>query len=272
MIAEARWIPGDVPLEGPSTARIYDYWLGGYHNFEADRKIGQAMADVYPDIRLTAQVNRAFLRRAVSFLVGQGIEQILDLGSGIPTVGNVHQVAQAINPEVRVVYVDIDPVAVAHSTAMLEDNPLAMAVRADVREPEVVLDNAKVRELLDLDKPLAILMVAVLHYVQDYEEARRAVHVLRESSAEGSYLTIAHVVEGFEAPGQVKLRELFGQASRPVRRSRAKIEGLFEGYELVEPGLVYAPLWRPEGPDDTFLNEPERAFTLAGVGRLWGGA
>jgi hypothetical protein len=264
---EQHWIPGDVSLERPSTARIYDFWLGGYHNFEADRKIGQAMADVYPDIRLTAQVNRAFLRRAVRFLVEQGIEQILDLGSGIPTVGNVHQVAQAINPNVRVAYVDIDPVAVAHSRAMLADNPLAVAILADVREPEVVLDNAEVRALLDWKEPLAVLMVAVLHYVHDDEEARRAVKVLREASAAGSYLVIAHVTEGYEAPGQVKLRQLFGQASKAVRRSRAKVEGFFEGYEIVDPGLVYAPLWRPDGPDDTFLDEPERAFALAGVGR-----
>ena len=133
------WIPEGIPLDRSSAARIYDFLLGGGHNFEADRRIAARMLEVYPEMRLAVQLNRAFLRRAVHFLVEQGIEQILDLGSGIPTVGNVHQVAQAANPVTRVVYVDIDPVAVAYSKAMLKGNARATAIRADLRYPEAIL-------------------------------------------------------------------------------------------------------------------------------------
>jgi hypothetical protein len=261
------WIPEDVPLDRPSAARIYDFLLGGFHNFEADRRIAARMLEVYPEMRLVAQVNRAFLRRAVHFLVEQGIEQILDLGSGIPTVGNVHQVAQAANPITRVVYVDIDPVAVAHSKAMLKGHARATAIRADVRYPEAILSHSEVQSMLDFDQPLGLLLVAILHYVVDDEEAGNVVRTIGDAMVPGSYMALAHSTTGFEAPDQKRLRELFGQASAVVRRSRAQIDQFFGGFELVEPGLVYTPLWRPEGPDDLYLDQPERSFMLAGVAR-----
>ncbi len=259
------WVPERLPLDRPSAARVYDYMLGGYHNFEVDRKVADQMAAVFPEVRLGAMANRAFLRRAVRFLIEQGVEQILDLGSGIPTVGNVHEVAEAVNPATRVVYVDIDPIAVAHSRAMLRDNPRATAIRADVREPQLILDDPEVRSLIDFERPMGLLLVAILHYVIDDTEAYEIMRTFRDVMVPGSYCAIAH--SSGESPGHIRLRELFSKASPTLSRTPAQILKLFDGFELVEPGLVQTPLWRPEGPDDIFLDQPEKAFTLAGVAR-----
>lgn len=254
-------------MERPSAARIYDYLLGGFHNFEVDRAVADRMLQVNPDLGVAAQVNRAFLRRAVRFLAGQGIEQFLDLGSGIPTVGNVHQVAQSANPAARVVYVDIDPIAVRHSLSLLEDNNQATALLADIREPDAILAHPDVTDLLDFGRPVGLLAVTVLHYVEDDGEAYEAMSILRDSLAPGSYLCVAHSSSDVNVEERKNLRGLFGKASKATSRSYAEIERFFEGLDLVEPGLVFTPRWRPERPDDLFVNEPWRAFTLAGVGR-----
>ena len=251
----------------PSAARIYDYLLGGFHNFAIDRAIVDSMLQVQPDLRLGAQANRAFLRRAVRFLVGQGVEQFLDLGSGIPTVGNVHQVAQAINPRVRVVYVDIDPIAVRHSLSLLDGNDRASALLADIRQPDAILASPEVAGLLDLRRPLGLLAVSVLHYVSDDGKAYEAMAILRDALAAGSYVCVAHSSSDANVSEREKLKGLFGKASQAISRPRVQIERFFEGLELVKPGLVYAPLWRPESPEDLLLDEPWRAFTLAGVAR-----
>jgi SAM-dependent methyltransferase len=264
-MSEQSWIPNAIPLDRPSPARIYDCLLGGYHNFAIDREIAGKMKEICPEMSQSAQANRAFLRRAVRFVMAQGIDQILDLGSGIPTVGNVHEEAQAINPEARVVYVDIDPVAVAHSNAILEDNLRAVAIQADVRDIEGILALEQVQDLLDFGKPLAVLMVAVLHYVVDDEKALHVVQETLRSLAPDSYLVVAHATTEYEPPGLRELGQLFGQASTTKRRSRAQIKAFFEGQEMVEPGLVWTPLWRPEDDDDVFIDEPHLAFTLAGV-------
>jgi len=261
------WIQEDIPRDKPNAARIYDYVLGGYHNFEADRKIAEKMHVIYPDMRLAAQVNRAFLRRAVNLVVEQGIDQILDLGSGIPTVGNVHQVAQKANPRTHVAYVDIDPVAVAHSRTMLRDNPLATAIRADVRSVDEILTHPEVADLLDLDRPISLLFIAVLHYLLDDQEAFDTVQAFLGAVASGSYLVIAHSATQEDMPEQQELRKIFGQASSTRSRTRDEIQRFFEGCDLVEPGLVPTPLWRPEAMDDAMIDQPHRAFTLAGVAR-----
>ncbi len=159
--------PPGVSTDIPSVARMYDYFLGGYHNFAADRQAAERVLAQFPDTRFIAQANRAFLRRAVTFLGEQGIAQFLDIGSGILTVGNVHEIVQAGNPNARVVYVDSDPVAVIHSETILADNPNAAAVRADARQPEAILAHPEVRRLLDPARPLAVLLVALLHFVTD---------------------------------------------------------------------------------------------------------
>lgn len=262
-------IPDDLPLDKPSPARKYDYFLGGSHNFEIDRVTAEKVIEVNPDVPLIMQANRAFLCRAVKYLVAQGIDQFLDIGSDIPTAGNVHEVAQTANPNVRVVYVDSDPVAVRHSEALLQRHPNATVFQADARDPDQILNHPELRRLLDLSRPAAVLLVALLHFVTDDEQAAGLVGVLRDALAPGSYLAIAHATHE-SLPREVieQSEKLYVRSTNPGKaRSRARIETFFNGLELIEPGVVYAPLWQPEDPEDLWLDQPERSANLVGVGR-----
>ena len=256
--------------ETPSVARIYDYLLGGHHNFPADRAAAEQALAANPDMRLIMQANRGFLRRAVTFMIGEGISQFLDLGSGIPTVGNVHEVAQNANPTARVLYVDIDPVAVAQSAALLAGNPNASVIQADVRDPKQILDHPEARRLLDLRQPIGVLLVSLLHFIPDTSEARQLVQHLREAVAPGSYMVISHAGMEYEEAKRWLDRavQAYSRSTTPITpRTRAEIASFFEGLELVEPGLVDVPLWRPEGPHDVLLDDPKRANGVAGVAR-----
>ena len=262
------WAPDDVPLDKPNAARMYDYFLGGYHNFAIDRAAAEQVIAIYSDTPLVMQSNRAFLRRAVKFLVEQGIDQFLDIGSVIPTVGSAHEVAQQLNPAARVVYADIDPDTVRHSEAILQDNPNTAAIQIDVRQPEELLNHPHVRRLLDFSQPMAVLL-SLVHFVTDDEQAYRLVRVLRDALAPGSFMALSHGCND-DVPREIaeRVEALYARSTTPLRvRSRAQIERFFDGLELVEPGLVLAPLWRPEGSDDLFLDRPERSVNLAGVGR-----
>jgi len=263
------WIPDSVPLDKPAAARVYDYMLGSYHNFEIDRQVGQKLLELYPDSRLAAQALRACLRRMVNFLVEQGIDQFLDIGSGIPTVGNVHSVAQKGNPAARVVYVDIDPIAVAHSTAMLKDNPNATAICGDAHYPDQILNHAEVKSLLDFSRPAAVLFLGLLQYIVDDEQAHNTVRTFRDTLVPGSYIAISHGTRDNAPPEQTEQVERLSRLTPTPSKYRTlfEIQQFFEGLEVVEPGLVYTPLWRPEGPDDVFLDQPERAMMWSGVGR-----
>ena len=261
------WIPEKIPADKPSAARIYDHLLGGYHNFACDRAVVEQLLVQYPDMKETAQINRAFLRRAVNYLLEQGIEQFLDLGSGIPTVGNVHQLAQAAIPTARVVYVDIDPIAVAHSKAILADNPYAAAIRADVRDTEKILTHPDLNQLLDFTKPIGLMLVALLHYVIDDAEALSTVNTLKDAISLGSFLTICHPAHEATPENIDDLHETFKSAQDFNVRSRVQIEKYFTGFEPIPPGLVLAPLWRPESPQDVGMDNPEKSFTLAGIGK-----
>ena len=263
------WIPEGLDLEMPNSARIYDYFLGGHHNFEIDRLVGEKALEIYPDGRLAAQACRAFLRRVVNFLADQGIGQFLDIGSGLPSLGNVHEVAQKANPVARVVYVDIDPVAVAHARAMLKDNLNATAIQVDARWPDKILNHAEVKDLLDFRRPAALLFLTFLHYIGDDDEAHNTVSTLGDALVPGSYIAISHGTYDNAPPGVAEqMEKLGGGTSTPSKyRSRAEIREFFQGLEVVEPGLVYIPLWRPEGPDDVLLDEPERVLVFGGVGR-----
>ena len=256
-------------LSLPNASRMYDYYLGGHHNLTIDRKAAEAAIAIYPGFALAMQANRAFVRRAVKFLAGQGVERFLDSGSGIPTVGNVHEVAQRVVPAARVVYVDIDPVAVAHSAALLQDNPTAAIVRADIRAPQQILDHPTVRALLATDQPVALLLGFVLHFVVDDAQALSVVRVLRDALPSGSFVVISHgTVERLPAEILKQLVGLYTGTSQPVKpRPRAEIEAYFEGLELVEPGLVFVPEWRPEEPSDLLLDQPERSIGFAGIGK-----
>ena len=261
----------DDPEARPSPARMYDYFLGGSHNFPADRAAAERVIALAPETPLIAQANRAFLRRAVTALLAQGIDQFLDLGSGIPTVGNVHEVAQEAHPGARVVYVDIDPVAVTHSAALLAGNPHATVIQADARRPETILGHPEVRRLLDFGRPLGVLLVGFLYFIPDDAEATGLVRGLRDALAPGSYIVISHAInelaERMPAKAIEDGLEVYRHSTHPVAlRGRAQVARFFEGLTLVEPGLVDMPLWRPEGPDDVFLEAPQQASFVAGVG------
>jgi hypothetical protein len=261
----------------PATAaRIYDYHLGGTHNFPADRAAGQAVAERNPLVPAMARTNRAFLRRAVAYLTEAGIRQFLDIGSGIPTEGNVHEIAQRIAPDARVAYVDIDQVAVMESLEILDGNDHATAIRADLCHPEVILDHPQTHALIDFDQPIALLLCAVLHFVPDDATALAAVTHLRKALPPGSYLVISHAA-AFETTQQRaaiddEVKVVQGvyekRTATPFRlRTRAEVATFFEGLTMVEPGLVWLPQWRPTADDpQDFVDDPSRSIGLGGVG------
>ncbi|SDF59438.1 S-adenosyl methyltransferase [Lentzea fradiae] len=265
------WAPGDIDLERPSVARVYDYWLGGAHNFAADRATAQSMLEKMPEIRTVVLNHRAFLRRAVRFLLARGVRQFLDLGSGIPTVGNVHEIAQAAHPDAGVVYVDIDPVAVAHSRSLLSGNDRVSVLQADVRDALGVLCSPEVTERLDFTRPVGVLMIALLHFVSDEEDPWGIIGRYRDHLAPGSYLALSHAgydETDVESAASVEARRIYDrQVTRSTLRDREEITRLFDGFALVEPGVVRVPAWHPESPAD--VGEPDRRFPgFAAVGRV----
>lgn len=268
-VVDSTWVPAGFQLERPSAARIYDYFLGGYHNFAIDRDIAEKFLAVYPDLIGSAFVNRAYLRRAAEYVVDQGIWQLLDLGSGIPTAGNLHEIVRRHNPATRVVYVDLDPVAIAHSEAILAGDSQTVAIQGDLAEAETILNHPKVQSLLDFSQPVGLFAIAALHFVREEERLQHALQVFREALVPGSYLALS-VWTFDDAPEGTQ--ELYGDMNKPLStpgkaRSRDQVLSYFEGFDLVEPGLVHSPLWRPEEPDDLMLDEPGRSLTWAGVGR-----
>ena len=217
----------------------------------------------------TARVNRAFLRRAATFLALQGIDQFLDLGSGIPTVGNVHEIVRQYQPEARTVYVDIEQVAIAHAEMLLADDPGTIAILADVRHPGDILDHPRVRSLIDFTRPVGLMAVALLHYVLDDDEAERVIDTFKDALPSGSYCAIG-VWTYDDAPRDIM--EKYAQMTRVLTtpgapRSREKVMRYFNGLDLLEPGLVHGPQWRPDGPDDLLLDEPGRSVNWVGVAR-----
>jgi hypothetical protein len=260
------WALDEVNIEVPSSARIYDYVLGGAHNFKVDRDAAKRLLAVVP-AREMARMNRDFLRRAVLFLIDAGIRQFLDLGSGIPTVGNVHEVAQEADPSCRVLYVDIEPIAVAHSKSLLEGNDNACVIRADLRKPEAILNTPETHRLLDLTQPLGLLMVGVMQFVPDSDDPWGIIAGYREKLAPGSYLAMSHFTPDGMPEQMAKAVEVFKTTQEPAHpRTHAQIMQLFDGFELVEPGLVYTSQWRPESPEDAG-DHPHHSNLYAAVGR-----
>ncbi|QIJ65967.1 SAM-dependent methyltransferase [Streptomyces sp. JB150] len=263
------WAPRSIDISVPSVSRIYDYYLGGSHNFEVDREAARRAMEFLPGLPKIMQANRAFMRRAVRYAVDQGVTQFLDIGSGIPTFGNVHEVAQAASPGARVVYVDHDPVAVAHSQAVLEGNESADVVAADLLKPQDILTSPQVSRLLDLDRPVALLLVAILHFVEDADDPYGAVAQLSDALAPGSLLVLTHAsYEGIPLPAERAggAVDVYKDIRNPlIMRSREEIARFFEGYDMVEPGLVPMPHWRPDtAPED---EDPYAFSGFAGVGR-----
>ena len=261
------WAPSGIDLDRPSAARVYDYFLGGAHNFEVDRQLAEQIAGLTPNLAETMRANRSFLRRAVRFLVDQGIDQFLDIGSGIPTVGNVHEVAQAAQPRARVVYVDVDPVAVAQSRAILGDDERTGVLQADLREPDEIVAQAVKLGLVDLDRPLAILLAGVLHFIPDTDDPAGIVARLRSLQVPGGFLLISHATQDGQPPEVLAAQRLSSRTDTTINlRTHAEIAGFFGDLTLVEPGLVYLSRWRPEDPAGED-EHPERVGAYGGVAR-----
>ncbi|MBT8224096.1 MAG: hypothetical protein HKP61_05030 [Dactylosporangium sp.] len=263
---ERDWRQG-VDEQRPSPARVYDYFLGGSHNFAVDRAMAGQLQQAMPDIGDIMRANRDYLGRAVRFLVNAGIRQFLDLGSGVPTVGNVHELAQREAPDARVVYVDIDPVAVAHSAAILANNPETGIINADLRDADQVLAHETTRELLDFDQPIAVLLVGVLHQLPGDEPAD-AVRRYRAVMAPGSYLALSQPTQD----GRPAEADAFtstharGYQETMVLRTRDEVASLLADFSMVAPGVVFLPQWHPVEPliDET----PGRLSTYAVVGKI----
>lgn len=261
------WVQQGIDLERPSVARVYDYILGGAHNFAVDRQLAAAIAGITPTFGDTLRANRAFLRRAVRFLVDAGVTQFLDIGCGIPTVGNVHDIARRADPSARVVYVDIDPVAVSHTRVLLAGDPRIAVVQADARDPRQILEEPEARQVLDLDRPVAVLLVGVLSYLPDEDDPAGVVARLRDAICPGSHIVVVGATDESQPAEAIEAQKLLGRTGTPLHlRSRPELLAQFAGLTLVEPGLVHPPLWRPDSPLD--LGEhPEQVGALAGIGR-----
>ncbi|MDM4723089.1 SAM-dependent methyltransferase [Micromonospora sp. WMMA1363] len=260
-------LPAEVDLSRPSAARVYDYFLGGAHNFEIDRQLAGQIASMTPNLAATMRAGREFLRRTVRTLLDGGIDQFLDIGSGIPTVGNVHEVAQAVNPKARVVYVDIDPVAVAHSRELLVGNDLAGAIHADLREPEKILAESRASGLLDFDRPLGILLAGVVHFIPDADRPGDVMATLRAAAVPGSHLVISHSTYEDQPQEMLDAQRLSARTDTEITlRSRAEITRFFGDWTILEPGVVHMPMWRPDVPSDV-TDKPEQFGAFGGVAR-----
>ena len=253
----------------PNVARLYDYYLGGKDHFPADRVAAEKLLKTAPELRAAARANRAFLGRAVRHLAEAGITQFLDIGTGLPAQSNVHEVARKVDPEARVVYVDRDPVVLVHARALLAGHGGTTVVEGDLREPDRILKNQDVVQAIDFSRPVGVLLTAVLHYVTESERPQEIVASLRDALAAGSYLVMSHGTSDARAAAVRKATEVYRWASSPLTlRSRARITDLFEGFKLLDPGLVWLPEWHPDQADMIdFVDRPESSLILCGVGR-----
>jgi len=243
-----------IDITKPHSARIYDYYLGGKDNFAADRRTAERAMVSWPTVRTAARENRAFLGRAVRFLVAEaGIRQFLDIGTGLPSANNVHEVAQGLVPSCRVVYVDNDPIVLAHARALLISSPQGKTayIHADLREPETILADPAATATLDLSEPVALMLVAVLHFLPDEAQPRRIVDTLVGALPPGSYLAASHVTPEHDPVGVGGLERTYRASGLPAQARVAEefAELAFHGLEMVDPGLVLVSEWRPEGDD-----------------------
>jgi hypothetical protein len=267
--AEPESGPPEIDVSKPHPARMYDYFLGGKDNFAADRATATQVLDSWGSVRTAVRENRAFLGRAVKYLAGEaGISQFLDLGTGLPSANNVHEVAQAINPEARVVYADNDPIVLAHARALLASGPRGVTayLDADVRNPETILANPVVRDTLDFGMPIALMLVAVLHFLPDEDDPRRIVRTLVDALPSGSYLVASHATAEHNPEGLSGAGRAYGQGGLrgAIRTSDEFGELAFADLQLVDPGVVLVSEWRPEEPIRPL---PSEVNTYGGVAR-----
>ena len=255
----------DFDTSVPHIARVYDYWLGGKDNFAADRVMGERTLQAYPNLVYSVRANRAFLVRTVRFLAGQGIRQFLDIGTGIPTANNTHEVAQRIAPDSRIVYVDNDPVVLSHAKALLKSTPEGACayIDADLRDPDAIL--AAAADTLDFTKPVAVMLIAVMHFVGDDAQASAIMRRLTAACAPGSYVALSHAASDIDAAQMAEMVRRLNEstAEKTTLRDRAGVTRLFDGLELVGPGVIRAAEWRP----DTDLEAASPAALWGGVAR-----
>lgn len=259
--------PGGVDTSTANVARMYDYYLGGKDNFAADREAAERVLAMAPETRQAARANREFLTHIVERLVGLGIRQFIDVGSGLPTQGNVHEIAQQSDPAARVIYVDYDPVVCAHGRALLEWSNGVGVVQADIRQPEEILNSSEVRSLIDFEKPVALLLIAILHFLPDEDDPAGIIGKFRDAIAPGSYLALTHgsgdAMSGREQAAEKGL-EIYKRASAFVSlRSWDDIMRMFDGFDLIDPGVA----WIPEWGTTKHIENPEDSWLYAGVGR-----
>jgi hypothetical protein len=238
----------DFDTSVPHIARVYDYWLGGKDNFAADRELGEQTLQAYPNLVFSVRANRAFLARAVGFLAGEaGIRQFLDIGTGIPTANNTHEVAQQITPEARIVYVDNDPIVLSHARALLKSSKQGACayLDADLRDPDTIL--AAAAGTLDFSQPVAIMLIAVMHFIGDDARARAIINRLTAACVPGSYVVISHVGGDIDTVQQTEMVRRLNQsvAEKATMRDRAGVTRLFDGLELLAPGVVRVSDWQP---------------------------
>jgi hypothetical protein len=244
------WTPPEIDTSRPHPARIYDFLLGGKDNYAVDREAAEAALQVVPEVRAGARANRAFLGRAVRLAAERGIDQYLDLGTGIPGPGNTGDVARATLPRARVAYVDNDPIVTAHTRALLAgaDPELTAVVGADVRDPARILADERIRALLDFDRPVAVAMVALLHFITDAEDPAGLVARFTEAVAPGSMLLVSHATAGADPARARNVAKGWSNATAQLLlRSVDEVAGMLTGWELLDPGLVPVPYWRPDG-------------------------
>jgi hypothetical protein len=248
----------------PNVARIYDYLLGGKNNFAADRQFAEQFLANWPTSGWEARQQRQFVVRAVRYFAGRGIRQYLDVGSGLPTMDNVHDVARRVIPDAAVVYVDNDWVAVRHAQALLATSPGVAAIWGDAREPRDILAEVQARGLLDLTRPVAVLMTGILHFITNDEEPAKIIQVFRDAIAPGSYLALSQGTMERDPEEGERVEGVWRDAAKLLtHRSREEVTAFFAGLELVDPGVVLTFQWRPEGP----AQHSELAAIYAGVGR-----
>lgn len=272
-VADGEHVPDGVDVTRPNNARVYDCLLGGSHNFPVDREVAARALQVMPDAPRGVLANRAFLRRAVRYMASQaGISQFLDLGSGLPTRGNVHQVGYELDPAVRVAYIDNDPMVLAHSHELLADTENIRMITADLRRPEEVLNTPEVRDLLDFDRPIGLTFFAILHHLNDHEHPATITARLRDAMPAGSHIALSHLHNpGDDRPADADAatasEKLFNETMGTGRwRSRDEILAHFGDWDLIDPGLVPLPEWRPE-PDAIRQQTLTHHLFLGGMAR-----
>lgn len=273
MVANEReQMPGhrrsEVDMNEPSVSRVYDAYLGGAANNKADRSFAARIGDLIGNVQEIAVANRRFLTRGVSYAIGQGVDQVIDIGAGVPSIWHTHNAAHALNPDTRVVYVDHEAVAyeaLRHATA---DDPRLGAVCADLRDRDAVLHDPITEELIDYSRPVVVVLGLVLHFIDDGQDPAGLLAEYREVLAPGSYLVISHDTGDGRDADMKQLAQLYTEMGMPVYlRGKAEMTALLDGFEIIEPGVVHMPLWHPNPDDPPFADVPERSCILAVVAR-----